>query len=345
MPPRRTPSQPSEPEAPPPPDGPPDAPVDQTGLATTLAQRAAGAPEGPTLEQLLRRQEGAIERALPRVGITAERFTRLVLTEVRRTPRLASCEPMSILGAMMYSAQLGLEVGPLGHAYLVPYWNNQRRMLQAQFILGYRGILALAWRSQHLASIEARVVREGDLFDYEYGLDEKLRHRPAPDDQRGATTHYYGIARYTTGGRYWDVLSMADVEARRQRSASAEKGFSPWTSDYDAMGRKSVIRAMAPYMPLSAELAEALTTDEAVRVFDPDAAGATRVDGYPTGDVPPPDGEPPLDDQGEPQYEPADVGTTCADCGALAFATDEHDPLVEHKGSPYHASCVPRDDE
>src|SRR2546427_642740 len=81
---------------------------------------------------LLERQKPELEKALPE-AIGVERFTRTVLTELRRTPKLLDCSPESLLGAMMLAAQLGLEPGPLGLVYLVPFKG------QVEFIIGYRG--------------------------------------------------------------------------------------------------------------------------------------------------------------------------------------------------------------
>ena len=241
-----------------------------------VAQQQANAPEQagqPTVMQLLETLKPQIARALPK-KLTAERFTRIVLTTVRTTPALLRCKPESLMAAVMLSAQLGLEPGPLGHAYFVPYGQ------EVTFIVGYKGMIHLARNSGELLSIEAREVCEADEFEYEYGLNPKLRHIPAEGD-RGQLTHVYGVAHFKDGGHYFEVLPVSEVERYRQRSATG-KGNSPkgpWASDYVAMARKTAIRRMAPYLPLSPEAAQAVEADEGIVVGSLDHVEVTHPDG------------------------------------------------------------------
>src|SRR5690554_4947647 len=134
-----------------------------------------------TLTALIERQKPEIARALPR-HMDPDRLARIATTVMRQTPQLAQCTPESFLGALMTCAQLGLEPGPLGHAYLVPYGR------EVTFVPGYRGLLELARRSGQIRTIAAHVVKQNDEFEFELGLEPKLVHRPALRD-RGDTTH------------------------------------------------------------------------------------------------------------------------------------------------------------
>lgn len=249
------------------------------GLREKLEQRSVatvGAPKAPTLLDLLERQKIAIQRALPNTGMTAERFTRIVLTTVKSTPKLLECEPMSLIAAVMLSAQLGLEPGPLGHAYLVPFRNHKTGRTEVQFIIGYKGYIALARRSGTIVSIAAREVCAGDYFEFEYGLEEVLVHRPALTD-RGPVIAYYGVAHFRDGGHSILVMSTEDVERYRKRSRASGDG--PWVTDYDAMARKTVIRRMATFLPLSTDVARAIAADEATAplAIEPDLVDAMDV--------------------------------------------------------------------
>lgn len=226
-----------------------------------------------TIAQAIKAQQKAIARALPQ-NIDPERFTRIALTEIRRNPKLGECTQLSLLGGIMLCAQLGLEPGPLGHAYLVPYWNRNTRTFEAQFQLGYKGIIDLARRSGQIVSIVAREVCVGDHFEFEYGLDEKLVHRPELGD-RGDAFAYYGVAKFRDGGHFVLVMSRADVDKYRLRAQSQKAGeppSGPWATDYDAMARKTVIRRMAPFLPVAVEMARAVASDEAIVRFDADDA-------------------------------------------------------------------------
>lgn len=204
----------------------------------------------------------SLARAVP-TGISAQRFQRVVLTELRKTPALEKCRPATVLGAVMTAAQLGLEFGPLGHAYLVPYKDT------CTLIVGYRGYIDLARRSGQLASIVARPVHANDEFDYSYGTDEHLHHKPAMGD-RGNVIAYYGVAILKDGGRVIHVMTPDDINKYRDRSASAKGASSPWNTDYDAMACKTVIRRMVPWLPMSVEAAQAIESDEQVIQWDGD---------------------------------------------------------------------------
>jgi recombination protein RecT len=221
-----------------------------------------------------------IQRALPE-HMSADRFTRVALTTLRQNPQLLDCTPESFLGALMLSAQLGLEPGPLGHAYFVPFRNKQGRS-EVQFIIGYKGLIDLARRSGNIVSIEARAVHANDEFSYSYGLDPILDHRPA-DAEPGRLTHVYALARYVGGGYNFVVLSVAEIEARRTRSKAKDSG--PWITDYEAMALKTAVRALAPMLPMSVEASHAIAADEAVvREVKEDMAKDMAVD-FQTGEV------------------------------------------------------------
>lgn len=232
-----------------------------------------GAPAATSLVVAqLRSLEPALARAVP-TGMSSTRFSRVVLTEVRKNPALERCRPSTVLGAVMTAAQLGLEFGPLGHAYLVPYKDV------CTLIVGYRGYIDLARRSGQLRSIVARAVHDRDEFDYAYGTDEHLHHRPALGD-RGSVVAYYGVALLQDGGQVIHVMSPADVEAFRKRSKASSSG--PWVTDYDAMACKTVVRRMVPWLPMSVEAAQAIERDE--QVISWDGLEASNVDAD-TGEI------------------------------------------------------------
>lgn len=207
-------------------------------------------------------QSGALGRALP-TGISQERFARIALTELSKNPDLERCSPQSFLGAVMTAAQLGLEFGPVGHAYLVPFKGK------VTLIVGYKGYIDLARRSGKLQSIVARPVHENDVFEFEYGTSEHLTHKPALTN-RGPVIAYYGVALLADGGQVIHVMSPEDVNAFRGRSMASKNG--PWVTDYDAMACKTVIRRMTPWLPMSVEAAQAVESDETVVNWDGIAA-------------------------------------------------------------------------
>lgn len=230
-----------------------------TGQLARRSAEVAATTDQPTIAQLIDRQRTEIARALPK-HMDADRLARIAVTTIRTTPALMECSAPSLLGALMLCAQTGLEPGPLGHVYFVP--RRVRGQQECQWQLGYKGIIELARRSGKIVSIEAREVCEYDEFEYEYGLDEKLRHKPYMGGDRGPLVAVYGLAKFTDGGHYFLVMSKADIDAARARSSAGSSG--PWVTDYMAMARKTVIRRMAAWLPLSAEQAGAIARDEQV---------------------------------------------------------------------------------
>lgn len=236
-------------------------------MGTNLTTRAAGAVAQqqnggkPTLSQLIEQMKPEIGRALPK-HLNADRMARIALTLIRQTPKLAQCTPESFLGALMTASQLGLEPGPLGESYLVPYGN------QVTFIPGYRGLVKLAWNSGQLKNFDAHVVYENDDFDYEYGLTPFLRHKPTRGE-RGKVTDVYAVATLQNGGSAFVVMSLEDVAAIRKRSKASSAG--PWVTDWEAMAKKTAVKQLIRWLPLSTEMQQvnqAAQLDGTVRNFE-----------------------------------------------------------------------------
>lgn len=197
--------------------------------------------------------------ALPK-HMTSDRLARIALTEIRKVPTLAKCDQTSFLGAIMQCAQLGLEPGgALGHAYLLPFENRKKGITEVQFIVGYRGMIDLARRSGQIVSLTARTVHENDEFIYQYGLSEDLKHVPATGE-RGALQYVYAVAKLKDGGVQFEVMSRSDIDKVRAQSKAGNYG--PWQTHYDEMAKKTVIRRLFKYLPVSIELATAVTMDE-----------------------------------------------------------------------------------
>lgn len=225
-------------------------------MSTEVVQRQA-----QSLKNLLDKCKGEIEAALPR-HLTPERMLRIAMTEARTNTDLLACTQSSFIGAIIRCSQLGLEPGSaLGHAYLIPFWNKKIGAKEVQLIVGYRGFLDMAGRSQRTSHVMARPVFEGDEFEFEYGLNERLIHRPAPAESSGKLTHVYAVIHLKDGGKIFDVMTRHQVEAIRARSKSADSG--PWITDYEAMAVKTVVRRAFKFAPASIEIQQAIGLDEA----------------------------------------------------------------------------------
>lgn len=232
----------------------------KTGAVSTTTKAPAKALG---LKGLLMNMQGQIAKALPSV-LTPERYTRMVMTALSTNPQLQQCTPESFLGAVMQAAQLGVEPNtPLGQAYLIPFRNKGK--LEVQFQLGYKSYLDLAYRSGEVTIIDAQAVHKNDEFEYEYGLDPKLKFKPALTD-RGEVIAYYAMFKTKMGGFNFLVMSKEDIiNHAKQYSQSYSNSYSPWKTNFDSMAKKTVLKQVLKYAPLKSEFAKNLAADETIK--------------------------------------------------------------------------------
>ncbi len=199
------------------------------------------------LRAALEKRMETIARTLPAQFMSAPRFAQIVTTLCAQNPALLDCKPVSLIGAVLQAASLGLSPEPAtGQAYFLPFKGV------VTFVPGYKGLATLAWRSGQLASLAMNVARVGDDFEYELGSSPFLRHRPKA--QLDAPVLYaYATAKPIGGDMMFEVLTLDQVNAVKARSPSARSGRSPWTTDFEAMAKKTALRRLAKLLPMSSE--------------------------------------------------------------------------------------------
>lgn len=230
-----------------------------------------------TVKAFFDSQKAAIAAVLPK-HLTAERIGKIALGAVRGNPKLLECTVESLFGAVIKCAELGLEPNtPLGHVYMIPFRTKRGNewVMDVQVIVGYKGYIDLARRSGQIVSIAAHEVCEHDDFEFAYGLDEKLHHVPARS-HRGAVIYYYAVAKLVGGGHAFEVMTVEDVEAIRDKSQGWQQAIkyakktndgaiiecnSPWFNHPVEMGRKTAVRRLMKYLPLSIQMATASQID------------------------------------------------------------------------------------
>lgn len=231
--------------------------------AAQAAQTPAPVPGRDMIIAQINQMQGAIKRALPSV-LTPERFTRIAVSAISGNPKLQQCDPMTFIGAMMTAAQLGLEPNtPLGQAYLIPYWNGKARRMECQFQTGYKGLIDLAYRSGRISSIQAHVVHENDTFTFSYGLEPALNHVPAMSD-RGSPVAVYAVCLTKDGGSVFKVMSWDECMQHGQKY-SKSFGSGPWQTNPEEMAKKTVLKAVLKYAPLSSEFVKGVEADGSVK--------------------------------------------------------------------------------
>ncbi len=222
-----------------------------TDLATKIATKQVEQKSAPTIRDLIQAQQSAIEAQLAGT-LNSGAFVRAAISEIAKSERLQQATPASVLGSIMLAAQLKLEIGPaLGHFWLTPRQDHGTWVCLP--IVGYQGLVELAYRSGRVGKIETFLVRQGDFF--EYGANsERGRYfdwKPADREAKRPWTDAVVTAQILGGGVVWETLPKEKVLDRRPRGW--DKSSSPWQTHEEEMARKTLVREVAPYLPKSTE--------------------------------------------------------------------------------------------
>ena len=218
---------------------------------------AIAAPASKSFRELILSDgyKNQLAAALPK-GLTADRMVRVVLTAMNKNPKLLECSKETVWESVLNCAALGLFPDALGRAYLVPYGKV------CQLIIGYKGLIDLAYRSERIASINLVVVREGDEFTRQPMESPPIKHRimEAEDGGFRKMTHVYSVV-YLKGcnAPSVDVMTLREVRDIQDRSKSGKSG--PWVTDFEEMAKKTVFRRHSKVLPMSAEMVQALEMD------------------------------------------------------------------------------------
>jgi len=280
-------------------------------------------PDKPrTLKDWIQEKRPEIASALPKNWDVGAMESALV-NALRANPNLAACTPISFVCAMLTAAQLGLKPNtPLGQCYIIPYWNSKIKRYEAQFQLGYKGIIEMGYRTDTIMEIYAEKVKVGDFLEYQKGTERFLHHREYPerweyDKKTGEPliSHYYAVYKTIKGGMGFSIWTKEQVMKHKERYSPAARkdAFSPWSTTEDLMGQKTLLKDVLRYAPLSEQDRRILTADESVKKeissdmlnvpsvydFNPDDLKGLDDAKLPTENEPPPED----DDQEKPGQE------------------------------------------
>ena len=216
------------------------------------------AQQPTTFPGMLQAYKGQIAAALPR-HVNPDRMARIALTCYRMNPGLAECSPASVFAAVIQAAQLGLEPGLNGRAYLIPYKR------EATFVPGWRGLVQLANRTGR-CSVWTGAVFDGDSFDYALGDRPRIDHKPGDEDDPKKLLYAYAVGRVR--GSEWPVIevwSSKRIEKHRNRyNRQGERHYS--YREWEMYARKVVLLQVLKYLPASPELETAVSLNDAAEV-------------------------------------------------------------------------------
>jgi recombination protein RecT len=239
-----------------------------SNTTSQLKSVATGKKENPvaSFSRFLDSFKPQMALALPK-HLTADRMARLAVTAFSSTPKLQECDPKSIVGGIMTSATLGLEIGVDGQGFLVPYGKT------CQFVPGWKGLVDLVSRSGR-ATVWTGAVFQGDEFDYALGDAPYIRHRPGEENDPDLMTHVYAVGR--VNGSNHPVIEVWTVgKIRKHRDKYNKQGAKHYSfRDFEMYARKIPLLQVLKYMPKSIELQNALAISNAA-----DAGNHAVIDG------------------------------------------------------------------
>lgn len=184
-------------------------------------------------------------------GITPDEFLIKVLNAVKKTPELLQCSPQSLFGSIMYFAEIGLPFNtPEGFGYILPYKNKGGS--EATPIIGYKGLIEIAYRNPKLKSIRIQAVYENDEFNYEYGTTEFIKHKPCMKGDRGPLVGVYAIAKMEGIDPLFVVVHKNELDRIQGLSKTGNSNYSPYnngTDVFNIMQSKVAIKLLFKTLP------------------------------------------------------------------------------------------------
>ena len=239
-------------------------------MGTTTAKNSLTANNGTTAAKkeskpktiidLVQLSKNQFANALPK-HINTDRFVRIAITTIRQNPKLAQCNQESLLGALMVSAQLGLEPGTLGQCYLIPFENKKSGTVECQFQIGYKGLIELLRRSGQLSDIYSYTVYENDDFNIEYGLSRTLTHKPN-FNERGEIKGFYAVAILKDGAKAFEYMTKDEITKHEEKYRKGSYKNDVWNKNFEEMAQKTVVKKLLKWLPVSVEFLEMANKDE-----------------------------------------------------------------------------------
>lgn len=219
----------------------------------------------------LMKYEDHVKQLLGRkYGISANEFMVKALNAVKKNPELLKCTPQSLYGSILYFAEIGLPFNtPEQFGYILPY--KQKGVMEATPIIGYKGLIEIAYRNPKMKSLRIQAVYDNDDFDYEYGTEEYIKHRPTHSN-RGALKAVYAIAKMDGIDPMFVVVHKDELIKIQKLSKSGGSAYSPYnngTDVFNVMQSKVALKLLFKTLPKTDNEA-LITTLELDNKFDYD---------------------------------------------------------------------------
>ncbi len=169
---------------------------------------------------------------------------------------LQKVDPIGVVQEALKAAVLKLPISKsLGFAYLVPFKGK------VQFIIGYKGMIQLAMRSGQVKILNAGPVFEGEFrsFDRMTGVVDISGEKKS--DKAEGYFVYMELINGFSKSEYWTKERI--ISYAKEKSPSYKNSRSAWTTDFDAMATKTVLRSvLSKYAPMSIDFQLAIASED-----------------------------------------------------------------------------------
>ena len=212
------------------------------------------------LNEYLEGKKNSLIKIAPQ-GTDVDRIIRVAMFEAVKNERLVQCSPSSVYMALAKACELDLVAGGVLHrASLVPMWDKKRKGYNAELWIEYTGLMDLVKRSGEVAHFKAEVVHDNDEFEHSFDLEngEVLRHKKCHNNT-GELLLAYAVCFFKDGQRQVEVMRKDQINKIRKSSRSPDSG--PWSQHTEEMWRKTVIRRICKYLPLTPKTTAVLQHD------------------------------------------------------------------------------------
>ena len=231
-------------------------------MANDLIQKAATANKpktaeqktGPSINMIMNTVldgNGMRKRFDELLGKRAPQFISSIVSTVNADQGLQKAmvdSPLTVVQSALKGATFDLPVDPtLGYGYMVSFRNGKTGKYEAQYIIGYRGMLQLALRTGAYSRVPDAVdVREGELVHYDRLTGDAEFSWIEDEDEREKLPiiGYAGYFRLKNGAEKTIYMTKKQIENHERKNRKGEYMGMGWKNDWDAMARKTVIRRL-----------------------------------------------------------------------------------------------------
>lgn len=243
-----------------------------TGTYQRGGQRNGQQSELITGQQQLNEAKAKLDRMKSEIEkiagslVSPDELVRFTLNACVKNPKLFECfntpeGTASVFLSIVTSRIIEIPCDGI-HGYLIPFFDKQRSAMICQFMPGYKGFVQLAYANNNIASVNCAAVFEKDDFDFEYGTQPYLRHKPFNGDG-GALTWAYAVIKLRSGHSEFRVLTAADVLKRKAVSKARDSG--PWKDWEPEMWAKTAFLSLAKVAPMGNKVARAAQIDDRIQ--------------------------------------------------------------------------------